>query len=200
MAIGKALRDNPALAIGIALPLAVVLLFVAASTVPKLFVAPPQHDFLLRVNGPPRTVRPVVVEVDVAGGRLRARVFNIESERLGDLYVPRQPTPRLFLWDHERQALREIEIAIPDDAESLPDGTEISLGELDGRRISTSLTAPDGYEYRTRDSFDAGWFGALFGGPGRRVVVAKNGVRIATPVPEEQMAYWNTEFVGWLVD
>ncbi len=196
------LRDNAALVIGLALPIVVVAIFLLVSRAPGALTPPPAHDLLLRADGARRMELPYRVDIGVVGDRVRARIFRIEPQGPPErALLIAAPIPRLFLWEHEGRTLREIEIALPENVEALPDGTEIALPGLEGRRVVTTLAAPDGYAYgRSAAGPGSGLFGMLFGGGGeRRVAIVKDGARVVIPLPDG-LQYWNIEFVGWLVD
>lgn len=200
MANARFLRENAALLIGLALPLLVVALFLIVSRGPGLLVAPPAHDLLLRVEGARQTDLPYRIDLAVIGERLRARAFRVERSDAMPGFALAQPLPRLFVWEHQRQTLREIEIALPANLEALPDGAEIELSGVSGRRVVTTLVAPDGYELRSAgNGAGVGVFGLFFGRGERRIVLAKDGARVAIPLPEG-LQYWSFELVGWLVD
>jgi hypothetical protein len=191
------IRENVALLVGIGLPLVVVAFFILASTLPRMLVEPPQHALLLTTTFNNRNLAFLRVEFDVIDERLRVRLFPIDTgERSlrGTL-----PVPRLFVWEPDTEATREITLPLPSDASAIHDVQEVVIPELADWRISTSRQAPDGYEYKTNFSGGGGLFNALFGG-GRRPLIAveKDGATITVDTPDE--IFYGMDFLGWVVD
>jgi len=166
-----------------------------ASVGPKLVTPPPAHDLLLTTPGTGSAATlPATLDVRVDEGSPAIRV-SMRNER----YATR--LPRIFLWDHAAQSVRELSIELPDDWDQLEDGALLAIPELENARIDTSLRAPDGYEYRGVDSYEGFMFG-LFGGSRRRnaVTIAKDGAIVSVDVPGlEPYGYGNIQFLGWVV-
>jgi len=186
-------KDNPLLAVSIALPVAVVLLFAGATAIPRLLTDPPAHDLLLTVEqGDASRVLPVRVLLGVEDYRVLARVAKLEPHQQGYL-------PRLFRYDHASGSVREINIPVPAEAASLENGHEIEIPELEGLRVRSDLRAPDGYEYRGRN-YHRGLMMELFGSAGsnRRITVAKNGAVVPIRLPQSDYWYYGANFLGWV--
>ncbi len=181
-------KDNLLILIGVSLPLLVILLFVLATTLPNLLVAPPQYDFLFTsyVSAYPN-VASVHVNIDVYQGRARARIYRNQGAQI----------TRLFLLDHITSNLREIPISIPGEAETLENGTEIRIPELETMRLDPSLKAPDGYQFRGRDYRGGGIVQELLGmRRSRRAVITRGGAVISLPLDPPHYAI---HFLGWVV-
>ena len=181
-------KDHLLLAIGVSLPLLVILLFILATTIPKLLVAPPQHDLLFTsyVSSYP-SEEPVRVNLDVYEGRARARIYRNQGAQV----------TRLFLLDHRTSSVREIPISIPSQAETLEDGAEIRIPELEPLQLDPSFKAPDGYEFRGPDYQGGGIVPELLGmRRRRRGTIAKGGSVI--PLPAD-LPYYSVHFLGWVV-
>ena len=181
--------------ISIALPLLVALFFIMASVLPGLWSTPPEHDLLLSLQGR-TTAKPsdVRIELVVEDERLKAVAVKSENPNYDN-------NPRLFRYSHSSGEVSEISIPIPENIEVTSDDHKVSIPLLDGLRISDSIQAPDGYEFRGRRR-GGGLMTELFGGSRNRtdVSIAKNGaiVRIRLPTSD----YWsnNVRFVGWVID
>ncbi|HHQ13559.1 MAG TPA: hypothetical protein ENK16_00890 [Chromatiales bacterium] len=189
------LRENLLIVVSIALPLLVVLFFVLASELPRLYVSAPAHDLVLsaRVPGANRT-SPVQVELLVLDGKIKLRVHKPENGGNGDM-------PRIFVYEHARDTVREIGIQLPEDIEDLPDGSELVVPELSGLTVDTSLRAPDGYVYlgaRRRVGSMMGLFGSSR--VRNEVMIEKDGAIRAIHLPVVA-SYWYGEprFIGWVV-
>ncbi len=181
-------KDNLLMLIGISLPLLVILLFLLATTLPRVLVAPPQHDFLFTsyVSAYPK-VPAAGVTIDVYQGRARARLYRNQGSQV----------TKLFLFDHETSNVREIPISIPGEAEALENGTEIRIPEVEGLQLDPSLRAPDGYEFRGPQYSGGGIFSELLGmRRRRRATIVKGGS--VTPLPLDPPAY-SVNFLGWVV-
>ena len=181
-------KDNLLIVMGVSLPLLVILLFLLATTIPKLLVAPPQHDFLFTsyVSAYPN-LAPARVNIDVYQGRVRARIYRDQGARM----------TKLFLLDHNTSNLREIPISIPGQAETLEDGTEIRIPELETLRLDPSLKAPDGYEFRGPDYRGGGIVPELLGmRRSRRATITRGGAVISLPLDPP---HYSVHFLGWVV-
>ncbi len=181
-------KDNLVIVIGISLPLLVILLFLLATTTPKFLVAPPQYDFLFTsfVSAYPN-VPPARVNIDVYQGQVRARIYRNQGAQV----------TRLFLFDHNTSNIREIPISIPGHADTLENGTEIQIPELKGLKLSASLQAPDGYEFRGPDYRGGGIIPELLGmRRRRRATIARGGAVIPLPLDPP---YYSVLFLGWIV-
>ena len=181
-------KDHLLIGIGITLPLLVILLFLLATTLPKMLVAPPQYDFLFTsyVSAYPK-VPPVRVNLDVYQGEARARVYQDQSSQV----------TKLYLFDHSKSSVREIPISIPAQAETLENGTEIPIPELEGLRLDTSLKAPDGYEFRGPYYRGVGIVSELLGmRRRRRATIARSGAVIPLALDPP---HYSVHFLGWIV-
>lgn len=189
MKLLKLVKDNAVLVTGITLPLLVVVFFLVATYVPGSFVAPPRHDLVFTsydhsyLNAPP-----IRVHIRVSDGRL-----------IGNLYKNGTSIPRLFVFEHATQNVREIAIELPKDLEDFNEGQAISIPDAADMRISTNLRAPDGYEFRA-NRYRRGLVGDLFfgGTRSRQHVIAKNGATVTIP-PTGYQDYYGVNFVGWVV-
>ena len=189
------LRDNVAILIGVSLPIVVVAFFVLASYAPRAYLEPPQHDAVL-VSYSGGNVRPVRVEVDVNGGRLRTRVYKLDYNGNAIVYGPN--APRLFLWSHETRSVREIPIDVPADLDGFVNGGEVQIPELAGLRLSTEQRAPDGYMLSST-GYRSGPFGLFFDRSSPRLVLEKDGAVHAVPLPAS-VPYWDVRFLAWVVE
>jgi hypothetical protein len=192
----KLLRDNPVIALSIALPILVVALFAAATVLPKLLVDPPAYSLLLVDNTADGSISsPVNIDLSVVNDRVRVRISKREEDE-------REQFPRIYIFDHATASVRDIPILLPDDIDKLKDGTEIVIPGLTNLRISAALRAPDGYEFQGYANGGAGLMTGLFGGSRTRngVTIAKDGAieRIRLPVANDW--YGDIRFLGWVVE
>lgn len=192
----KLLRENPVIALSIALPILVVALFSAATLLPKLLVDSPAYSLLLVDDTANTSISsPVNIDLSLVNDRVRVRI----SKRKED---EREQLPRIYIFDHATASVRDIPIPLPEDIDQLKDGTEIVVPGLTDLRISAAFRAPDGYEFHGYANGGAGLMTGLFGGNRTRngVTITKDGaiVRIRLPVAHDW--YSDIRFLGWVVE
>ena len=186
------IRKNPMLAAGILLPVVVVVFFVLATAVPRWLVAPPQYDFVF-TSIPPNTAPAVELRIAVEQEKVTARVYAAERGR--------SKIRNLYLFDHETQSVREIPIKLPTDLDNIENGAYLDIPELESRIVSTSRTAPDGYEVRNPDHR----YGDFLFFRTRRLLsftLHKEGAVVEIPRVGLESSYYYSDavFVGWLVN
>ena len=189
----KRLRENPMIAASILLPLIVVVFFLLATALPKMFVDPPGYSLLFTV--PDYTPRSPEIEIrySVNEGRLRVQAYNSDTSY--------RNTPRLYLFDHEKRVTREIPFDLPVSKDSFDNGDEIEVPELRDQQILTDYTAPDGYEIHGPGYRNDNLVTALFGGRRHKsLTIHKSGAVFEIPHPGTNSYYYNVTFLGWLVD
>jgi len=194
------LRDNPTIAFGLGLPLLLVVVFLLASGIPALLVAPPQYDVLYATdyNNYQRGVQISVVERKVQ--------VIYQGSTLG------YQVPHLWRYSPENGSVREIGLVLPPDLEPAGRGTTspeaaakittIEVPDLAGLTVDSSSVAPDGYEFSnglTRYSGDV--FTGLFYSSRYRdeAVLTKNGRSIRLPNAGNRYYSNSTRFIGWIV-
>ncbi len=184
------LKDNLVLVIGISLPVLVVALFLLARYVPKTLSAPPAHDFIFTTNEYDYNNQlPVRVNVGIYKKRLRMTLY-----QTGDNHS--YYSPKLFIYDHLTEKVRELEYNLPEDLKSVTDGHQIEIADATKWVISTSKTAPDGYEFKHRSG--GGLIRGIFGSSRNRQVLSKNGSVYEIPDTNDDY-YNNINFLGWVV-
>jgi len=194
------LRENPTIAFGLGLPLLLVVVFLLASGIPALLVAPPQYDVLYATeyynyqNG---------VQISVIDQKVQVICQ-------GDVQANRKP--RLWRYNPRTGAVKEIAIIMPPGlpqagktpatAEEGSKTTVISVPDLAGLTVDSSSIAPDGYEFRLGSTrYSGNIFGELFYSARYRheAVLTKNGRSIRLPNAVGGYYSSNTQFVGWVV-
>lgn len=190
----KLLRENAALVIGAALPVVVVLFFVLATQLPKTYVDLPLYDAVLLSRDDSYDRLRMRVDVRIEDGFLRARAYQIDY---GNPSASYGYVPRLLLWDHETQSVRELELDLPP-SDGFANGTDVVVPELVGRRLSGESVAPDGYVFTTTGG-DNGVFGMFFSRNEPRWVLEKDGAVHRVTLPRDSY-YWSVEFLGWVLE
>ena len=186
------IRKNPMLAAGILLPVVVVVFFVLATAIPRLLVEPPQYDFLIQSMQNPSTGLPIQISIAVEDERVRARIYKTEANY--------RSIPKLFLVDIESRTVREIALKLPDDLDSIENGAYIDIPDLASRVVSSSRTAPDGYEVRGPGYRGGDFFPFFRGGRAYSFTLHKDGAVVDIPQTDGTYYYYNASFVGWLTD
>ena len=190
------LKDNYVLVVGITLPVVLVVVFFLALVVPSRMAPPPQYDFLFTLDEY-QTSAPVAVGVryDVYKDRLRAPLF-----------VPTQPgnraVPRLFVYEVNRQTLREIVVDLPVVPEDMPADKRLRIDEVADLQLDPRLKAPDGYEFQhSRYSGGGGLFTELFVGGRSRYepALVRDGASVRLELPTGRYNYYNAQFLGWVI-
>ena len=192
----RILRENPFVAFSIALPVLVIVLFAAATLLPRLFTAPPAHDLLLLHESRSTSTRsPFRVEFAVLNNEVTARIYKLKENERADI------VPRVFLFDHVTSAVREVQVPIPQYADELSDGTEVVIPGLAGLTVSSALQAPDGYEFQGHRR-NAGLVTELFGGNRNRtdVTIGKSGAIVRIRLPTSDVWYNDVRFLGWVTN
>lgn len=195
MAIGKLIRENAALAVGILLPVVVVFFFLLATYVPRWLVDPPQYDFLFTQQGQWSDDQPRwrhVVNVD-ADGHLQVRAIPTKENE----YSWR---PRLFRYEHASGDVREIRLPTPSNSDNGEDGAAVDVPEFSNTFIDSRKTAPDGYSVMDRSGRQGELMGLFYRGGRDDMAVSKNGAVVTVDSgPDRNRYYYNPQFVGWIV-
>ncbi len=189
------LRKNLMIVVSIALPLLVVIFFALASFIPDLYTTPPAHDLLLSLHdrASPKNSE-VRYNFTIKGGQLKAVVVRTDNP----VY---ESNPRLFLYDHQSGEAREISFQLPEKSDEYVKGEEFSVPEFGDRKVSETLRAPDGYEFRGHRR-GGGLMSELFGGRRNRtdVSIAKGSAVVRIHLPSSDYWYNSVRFVGWVLD
>ncbi len=197
MAIGKLLRENATLAVGIVLPILVVVFFLLATYIPRLLVDPPQYDFLfVQANDYRAQPSRWRYEIDIDSQRkLRVRAFLTEPD------TRNYYRPRLFLYEHLDGNVREISLPSPEMAETTPGaeaGIVLEILEFSDQVIDSRQVAPDGYELVKPRSSSGNFLGLFYRGSRRGLAIGKNGAVVAVPFGDD-VNYYGARLLGWIV-
>ena len=192
MAIGKLLRENATLAVGIVLPILVVVFFLLATYIPRLLVDPPQYDFLfVQANDYRDQPSRWRYEIDIDSQRkLRVRAFLTKA---GTYY-----RPRLFLFEHLSANVQEIGLPIPEATENAEDGVVLEVPQFANQVIDPHQIAPDGYELIEPRSRGGGFSSLFYRGGRSSMAIGKSGAVVAVPVGTD-IGYQAYRFLGWIV-
>jgi hypothetical protein len=195
MAIGKLIRENAALAVGILLPVVVVFFFLLATYVPRWLVDPPQYDFLFTQQGQWSNDLPRwrhVVEAD-ADGQLQVRAIPTKEND----YSWR---PRLFRYEHATGEAIEIRLPVPSNLNVGENGVAVEMPKFGNSFIDSRKTAPDGYSVMDRSGRQGGLMGLFYRGGRDDLAISKNGAVVAVDAGSDRdRYYYNPQFLGWII-
>ena len=191
-------KENLVLAVGLTLPLLLIVLFFVASVLPKSMGTPPQHEMLFTtMKYEYESSSDYLLDFYVKNTQLMVKAKKNDDK--GKNFNSK----RLMAYDGKTETVREIAIDTSKlaDASKLGDGVEVVLDETKNFSIDTSPTSPDGYTLEGSNYGSSGLVGGLFGGGYRN-----NGYRIKkgsiayklvnTPV---DYYYDQMQFIGWVV-
>jgi len=193
MSVGRLIKENAALVVGISLPVVVVVFFLLASYIPRLLVDPPGYDFVFAQGyGYSNSQSRLRHEIDVDSDRgLRVRAFLTEPEK----YAPRA---RLFRYEHAGGSIREISLPTPESDDVPEAGLIVEIPEFRGAFIDQSRLAPDGYEFLEPRRSMGGFLGLFYRGNRRGLAIGKSGAVVAIPAGDG-LNYYSVRFLGWVV-
>jgi hypothetical protein len=191
---GRFLRENAFLVAAVALPLAIVGLFLLVTAIPRWTVPAPAYDLLLQTGVYDSANSAVSVDFIVDNDRLHARI----RPSAPHTYPPR---PRLWLFDHTTLTVREVSLGLPRELAAGESTRTVPIDAVATRRVVTEPRAPDGYELQSRTHRSTGLFGDLFGmGRYNGAVSLVNRGRVVPIRIGSRNDYVSPQFVGWLVD
>lgn len=198
------IKKNGALALGIGLPVLLVLFFILAAQIPRWFGNPPQYDvlYIAPYNG---------YEPDIL--RFEVRNQHISFSFVGENYT--REAPRIIRYSPSQGTMKEIMVHVPDNLQDKayssdpaipflkqsPKITPVSVPELEQVKVDPSRIAPDGFEFRTDYRRSSGVMGELFFSSRyySTPVLAKDGYILKIPYTDRNEYYANVRFIGWVI-
>ncbi len=192
-------KNNPTIAFGLGLPLALVVIFLLASGLPALLVSAPQYEVLYtseyydNQNG---------IQINVIGNEVQV-VYQ------GNGYVSRKP--KIWRYSPQTGAVKEVAYLLPDSLTSnsrssnsneVIETVAIEVPDLRGLNVDSSSIAPDGYEFRAGNTrYSRNLFGELFYSSRYRyeAVLSKNGRNVPLPNATGQYYSGGAQFIGWIL-
>lgn len=147
----NALKKNPALLIGLALPVVMVLIFAGIPFVSSFFVFPPHYNFIYSFNNYEPNGKLKVVE-----GKLMLQVHNSWRE-------PREIQQTLYLVDVQSKKSKKLNLHLSKEATSLIPPLETREFVVEGislKALDPSNVSPDGYQVITNQNDN--FFSLLF--------------------------------------
>lgn len=183
----NAFRKNPALFIGLAIPLLMILIFGGIPFISSFVVPPPEYNFIYSLNnyGPEGKLK-------VVDGKLVLQVYNSVSP-------PREPQQTLYLVDVHSKKSTKLDFLSPWQDNLVPPGQtrDFVLQGISLKALDTSNISPDGYQIVTgnNDSFFSLVF--FFGDNRRNAISLKKSGRVDNfSIPP--LGYGG-KFEGWVI-
>jgi len=193
------LRENPAIAFGLGLPLLLVVLCLLLSWLPSLLVAPPHYDVLYATE---YYNYPNGIHISVVNQKVQV-FYQGKAKQI-------RP-PRLWRYDHKTGGVKEISFVLPPSLlstekkpspEDVVKITPIDVPDLEGLTVDSTSVAPDGYEFKIgRNRYPKSLFGGLFYTSyySQETVLTKNGRKIRLPNASGGYYNNNIHFIGWVI-
>lgn len=185
------IKENLVLAVGLALPLLLILLFFLATVLPKSLGTPPQYEMLFTTVKYDYQNKPeVVLSFNVKNKALMVNAKKSDVKNNANF-------TKLMAYDAKTETLREIAI----DTSKLTDGVEVPVEEVKNVAIDTSSVSPDGYTLEGPNYGGSGLVGSLFGGGYRNSGYRLKKGSVGYKVPNQQPDYYynQLQFVGWMI-
>src|SRR5436190_12325075 len=170
----NAFKKNPALFIGLALPLLMILLFAGVPFMASFMVPEPKYNFIYSINNynPDGKLR-------VDKGKLVFQVSNSWAQ-------PRE-APEIYLADvHSKKSTKLNFVLSPGEDSRIPANKirEFIIERITLKKLDTSNISPDGYQIMTGTNENFFSLVFFFGADRRNYLsLSKSGRRIALPTP-----------------
>ncbi|MEK6745521.1 MAG: hypothetical protein AABY33_00610 [Pseudomonadota bacterium] len=192
-------KENPALAAGIGLPVLLIIFFTLATVIPQWTVEPPKYDAVFTVQDYQCIGGEAKANFDFSGGKIKAKYIYPKKE---NNYVNCSENQRIYHFNSKHLTSREITFELPAKKDGFHDWQQFEIVELQNLKIDNNPIAPDGYRFSGRDGYYSGGifpFGGYHSYNG--MSINKNGRAIdLSPINREgYYSYNNVKFLGWVV-
>lgn len=187
------IKENLVLVIGLALPVLLIVLFFAATVIPKSFGTPPQYEMLFTTVKYDYQNKPdYMLDFNVKNNQLMVKAKKNEDKNNYGSNLK-----KLMAYDGKTETVREISI----DTSKFTDGMELVLEETKSLTIDTSAVSPDGYTLEGPNYGGSGLVSGLFGGGYRNSGFRLKKGSVGYKVPNQQADYYynQLQFVGWII-
>jgi hypothetical protein len=201
MAIKTFVRDNVVLVVGLALPILLMIGFLAASSLPQRLADPPRYSLVFSVSDYSSTTQgvPIAARLVVKDGVLKAQYTKTVPPAGG--YV-NNGWKKLYLYDATTRSVRELAFGFPANPETIEGMREETVEATRDLRFDTNLRAPDGYELTQGGRSGSGliseifWRSSDWNGP--RLTKDGSSVSLTSVDGRPVFAVNAVEFVGWV--
>lgn len=191
------IKENLVLIMGLALPLLLMIVFMASTMFPLGPNNPPKYsmvfssqDYYSGNNNSPLSVNFVVKE-----GILKAQFTRNPAN---SYYGWR----KLYLFDAETKKVRDLSFGLPADVDAIKTTREDLVEATKDMKLDTNLQAPDGYELSYDGYSRSGLFNDIFWNGGSRETRLRNGnssIKLMGSDTNMNFYYGNVQFIGWVV-
>lgn len=187
------IKQNLVLVTGLTLPLLLIVLFFAATVIPKMMGTPPQYDMLFTTmhydyQNPPD----YLVDFSIKNQQV---IATIKQNAHKD---SNRQSRKLMVFDAKSETVREIPIDIVNAAKLAQDG-EVLVAETKSMVIDASSVSPDGYMLEGPNYAGSGLMSGIFGGGYRNSGYRIKKGSVGYPVPNTQQHYYNQiQLIGWV--
>lgn len=198
-ALKKFIRENIVLLVGLTLPVLLMVGFMLASRIPQTITDPPHYDFVFSVSDYSAAGAnnvPVNVRLLVKDGVLVAQYTRIDN---GNNY---HYWKKLYIYEAATQKVRELPFGYPANMHKISGTVEEVVEPLRGKKLDSTLQAPDGYELSYEGYSNSGFVNLFFWGGGShesRLRKGSSSVRLTTGDDRTSFYYGGVEFVGWVL-
>lgn len=189
------IKENLVLAVGLTLPLLLIVLFFVASVLPKSMGTPPQHEMLFSTMKYEYQKSPdYLLDFKVKDGKVMVSAKKLDEKNNSG------SSTKLMAYDGKTETVREITIDNAKTGAAAVNGA-IILDETKDLTIDTNVTSPDGYVLEGPNYGSSGLVGGLFGGGYRNsgFRLKKGAVGYKMPNMQPDYYYSNVQFLGWVV-
>ena len=162
MAFQKFVKDNLVLLTGILLPILLIVLFMVASTLPRMMATPPQYDFLFTDSQYHSNLSSPVnisLKVDDKTGKIGA-IITENQKYENNNYYRNNYFPVVYRYDARHRTARAINHSyfrevLQEQGEKLLEDKNLEIPDfLSGLTLDKNTVSPDGYtldtDYRRR--------------------------------------------------
>ena len=179
---------NPALFIGLALPLVMILIFAGVPFLRSFMIPGPQYNFIYSINNYEPNGK-----LKVEDGKLILQVYNSWNE-------PREPQQTIYLVDvHSKKSIKLNFLPSKEEITLIPshERREFILEGVTLKALDTSNISPDGYQVMSNDNDNIFSLIFFFGNNKRNYISLSNSGRIDNfPIPTRG---YGGKFEGWVI-
>lgn len=185
MSLGRLIKENFVLAVGLCLPVIMVAAFLLTSAIPRMITPAPQFSVVFSVqsyNSSDYNVR-YFIDKDAIKAKVDKRGKETTPYYLEELYI----------YNPIEKKLRKIEFTPPSNAGH----AEVTVESVKDLKVSTKETSPDGYQFSRHDRNRSG--GLFFFDGGYREGYRLHKGAASYNIPDSPNRYGsNVKFLGWV--
>ncbi|MEZ5691025.1 MAG: hypothetical protein R3D71_05100 [Rickettsiales bacterium] len=193
----KFIKENPALAAGIGLPIILIIFFYIATAIPRWTVAPPKYNLVFSVQEYSGCRKEPEVNFKTVNGKIAAEYKYNKNNVCNN--------KKLYIFDAKTLVSREINFNMPPEDGEVGIWKKFDIPELESIKLDNSPVSPDGYQFADnyRYNYRSGFFpfGGYYGGR-NGLAINKDG-RVFRIYPNNGKNYSysinNTYLLGWII-